>query len=348
MDLMEQTVGIDLGATFSVVGNMRPDKWVDIISNDQGNRATPSVVAFTEKEILVGQAALDQLAENPENTVIGIKRLLGRTWEDEELQRDIRMLPYKVVNHEGRPWVEVSYRGRRIQYSPEEIGAMILERMKRTAEVFLHEDVKHAVIACPVDFTDSQRLAIRDAARIAGLGVLRVMDEPKAVVIARSWNTSSDEPATEAERTVLVCNLGGGAYDVSLMTFDGDVDETLATGAAHYGGEVMDQRIAEHMLDVFRRQTGKNASHDMRAMQRLRHEAERLKRTLSTQARGTVEIDDFYDGLDFSATLSRWQFEELCEDLFQKTVDVVRQVLAGANQLLKNFFDGRDLKTSVS
>eukprot|EP00727_Mastigamoeba_balamuthi_P012791 m51a1_g8134 putative heat shock protein er luminal (339) ;mRNA; r:15-6372 len=294
--------------------------------------ATPSVVAFTETEILVGQAALDQLATNPENTVIGIRRLLGRT----------------VVNREGRPWVEVSYRGQREQYSPEEITAMILERMKSTAEVFLHQKVEHAVITCPADFTDSQRLAIRDAAHIAGLNALRVMDESKVAVIAMRWTTSSDAAIT-TERNALVYDLGGGAYDVSLMAFVDDVEETLATGGdSHFGGQVFDQRIAEYFLDVFKSQTGKNASHDTRAMHRLLHEAERVKRALSTQAQETIEIKDFSDGMDFSATLTRTQFEELCEDLFQKTVDVVRQVLKGANQLLKDFFGGRDIKTRVN
>eukprot|EP00727_Mastigamoeba_balamuthi_P009314 m51a1_g5004 putative heat shock protein hsp70 family protein (673) ;mRNA; f:226928-229010 len=361
-------VGIDLGTTFSVVGYLKKGKGVEIIANDQGNRITPSVVAFTESEILVGEAAVNQLVQNPENTVFEIKRLIGRAWEDKEVQRDIKLFPYKIVNHEGKPFVEVSYKGQRKQYSPEEISAMILEKMKKTAEAFLSQDVRHAVITCPAYFTDSQRLATKDAGRIAGFNVLRVINEPTAAAIAFGWDKTAP---SKAEQNILVCDLGGGTYDVSLLTIDGDVYEVQATGGdTHLGGADFDQRITEHMLGVFRRKTGKDASRDKRAVQRLRREAERVKRALSTQTQDKIEIENFYEGLDFSAPLTRARFEELCMDYFKKTIDPVRQVLEDAKmakervnevvlvggstriprvqQLLKDFFNGRELNKGIN
>jgi len=364
-------VGIDLGTTFSVVATMKKGKGVEVIANDQGNRITPSVVAFTDTEILVGEAAVNQLVQNPENTVFEIKRLIGRAWDDKEVQRDLKLFPYKIIRKDNKPFIQVTFKKERKIYSPEEISAMILEKMKATAEAYLNVPVKNAVITCPAYFTDSQRLATKDAGRIAGLNVLRVINEPTAAAIAFGF----DKGQTGKEKNIMVTDLGGGTYDVSLLTLDrsesGTVYEVLSTsGDTHLGGADFDQRIVQHMLAVFKRKTGKDASGDKRAVQRLRREAERVKRALSNGHQDRIEIENFFDGEDFSAPLTRARFEELCIDLFRKCLEPIRQTLADSKlrkediddvvlvggstriprvqQLIKDFFNGKELNRGVN
>jgi len=364
-------VGIDLGTTFSVVATLKKGKGVEVIANSQGNRITPSVVGFTDNEILVGEAAVNQLIQNPENTVFEIKRLIGRAWDDKEVQRDLKLFPYKIIKKDNKPFIEVKYKKEKKVYSPEEISAMILEKMKRTAEDYLNEPVKHAVITCPAYFTDSQRLATKDAGRIAGLNVLRVINEPTAAAIAFGY----DKGKAGKEKNILVTDLGGGTYDVSLLTLDKSTDSTvyevLATnGDTHLGGADFDQRIVEHMLAVFKKKTGKDASKDKRAVQRLRREAERVKRALSNSHQDRIELENFFEGQDFSAPLTRARFEELCMDLFKKCLEPIRQVLEDkkmrkeeiddvvlvggstriprVQQLIKDFFNGKELNKGIN
>jgi len=364
-------VGIDLGTTFSVVATLKKGKGVEVIANSQGNRITPSVVGFTDNEILVGEAAVNQLIQNPENTIFEIKRLIGRSWDDKEVQRDLKLFPYKIIKKDNKPFIEVTYKKAKKVYSPEEISAMILEKMKRTAEDYLNEPVKHAVITCPAYFTDSQRLATKDAGRIAGLNVLRVINEPTAAAIAFGY----DKGKAGKEKNILVTDLGGGTYDVSLLTLDKSTESTvyevLATnGDTHLGGADFDQRIVEHMLAVFKKKTGKDASKDKRAVQRLRREAERVKRALSNSHQDRIELENFFDGQDFSAPLTRARFEELCMDLFKKCLEPIRQVLEDkkmrkeeiddvvlvggstriprVQQLIKDFFNGKELNKGIN
>jgi len=364
-------VGIDLGTTFSVVATLKKGKGVEVIANSQGNRITPSVVGFTDNEILVGEAAVNQLIQNPENTIFEIKRLIGRAWEDKEVQRDLKLFPYKIIKKDNKPFIQVTYKKEKKIYSPEEISAMILEKMKRTAEDYLNEPVKHAVITCPAYFTDSQRLATKDAGRIAGLNVLRVINEPTAAAIAFGY----DKGKAGKEKNILVTDLGGGTYDVSLLTLDKSTESTvyevLATnGDTHLGGADFDQRIVEHMLAVFKKKTGKDASKDKRAVQRLRREAERVKRALSNSHQDRIELENFFDGQDFSAPLTRARFEELCMDLFKKCLEPIRQVLDDkkmrkeevddvvlvggstriprVQQLIKDFFNGKELNKGIN
>jgi len=364
-------VGIDLGTTFSVVATLKKGKGVEVIANSQGNRITPSVVGFTDNEILVGEAAVNQLIQNPENTIFEIKRLIGRAWEDKEVQRDLKLFPYKIIKKDNKPFIEVTYKKEKKIYSPEEISAMILEKMKRTAEDYLNEPVKNAVITCPAYFTDSQRLATKDAGRIAGLNVLRVINEPTAAAIAFGYEKGKDGK----EKNILVTDLGGGTYDVSLLTLDKSTESTvyevLATnGDTHLGGADFDQRIVEHMLAVFKKKTGKDASKDKRAVQRLRREAERVKRALSNSHQDRIELENFFDGQDFSAPLTRARFEELCMDLFKKCLEPIRQVLEDkkmrkeeiddvvlvggstriprVQQLIKDFFNGKELNKGIN
>lgn len=364
-------IGIDLGTTFSVVATLKKGKGVEVIANSQGNRITPSVVGFTDNEILVGEAAVNQLIQNPENTIFEIKRLIGRAWDDKEVQRDLKLFPYKIIKKDNKPFIEVKYKKEKKVYSPEEISAMILEKMKKTAEDYLNEPVKNAVITCPAYFTDSQRLATKDAGRIAGLNVLRVINEPTAAAIAFGY----DKGKAGKEKNIMVTDLGGGTYDVSLLTLDKSTESTvyevLATnGDTHLGGADFDQRIVEHMLAVFKRKTGKDASKDKRAVQRLRREAERVKRALSNSHQDRIELENFFDGQDFSAPLTRARFEELCMDLFKKCLEPIRQVLEDkkmrkeevddvvlvggstriprVQQLIKDFFNGKELNKGIN
>jgi heat shock protein 5 len=313
-------IGIDLGTTYSCVGVFKNGR-VEIIANDQGNRVTPSWVAFTDTERLVGEAAKNQAALNPVNTLYDIKRLIGRRYDDPTVQRDRKLLPFSIINKDGAPYVQVEINGEKKDYSPEQISAIILVKMKEIAEAYLGVPVKRAVITCPAYFNDAQRQATKDAGTIAGLYVERIINEPTAAAIAYGL----DE---KAEKNILVYDLGGGTFDVSVLTIDNGIFEVIATnGDTHLGGEDFDQRVMEHFFKMWQKKTGKDASQDKRAVQKLRREVERAKKVLSSQTQVRIEIEAFHQGEDFSETLSRARFEEINMDLFKKTLDPVDKVL---------------------
>lgn len=358
-------IGIDLGTTYSCVGVYK-NGHVEIIANDQGNRITPSWVAFTDTERLIGEAAKNQAAMNPDRTVFDVKRLIGRKYEDKEVQRDVKLLPYKIVNKDGKPYIQVKIRDGEIKvFSPEEISAMILVKMKETAEAYLGKKIKDAVVTVPAYFNDAQRQATKDAGVIAGLNVARIINEPTAAAIAYGLDKKG------GEKNILVYDLGGGTFDVSILTIDNGVFEVLSTsGDTHLGGEDFDQRIMDYFIKLVKKKHNKDISKDNRALGKLRRECERAKRALSSQHQVRVEIESLFDGVDFSEPLTRARFEELNMDLFKKTMGPVKKALDDANlqkseineivlvggstripkvqQLLKDFFDGKEPNKGVN
>jgi len=329
---IDTTVGIDLGTTYSCVGVYKNGK-VEIIANDQGNRITPSWVAFTDEERLVGDSAKNQAAINPENTVFDVKRLIGRKYTDTTVQHDKKLLPYDIVDKAGKPYVQVLFKKEKKTYSPEEVSAMVLTKMKEVAEAFLGKEIKNAVVTVPAYFNDAQRQATKDAGTISGLNVLRIINEPTAAAIAYGLDNKG------GEKNILVFDLGGGTFDVSLLTIDNGVFEFIATnGDTHLGGEDFDRRVMDYMLKLFKKKAGKDASNDKKAIQKLRLEVERAKRALSNTHQQRLEIEGFFDGADLSETITRAKFEELCMDLFKKTLGPVEKVLDDAS-LKKNQVD---------
>ena len=364
----EGAIGIDLGTTYSCVGVWQNER-VEIIANDQGNRTTPSYVAFTDTERLIGDAAKNQAAMNPTNTVFDAKRLIGRKFSDSVVQADAKHWPFKVVTRgDDKPLIEVAFKGETKQFAPEEVSSMVLVKMKEIAESYLGKDVKKAVVTVPAYFNDSQRLATKDAGTIAGLEVQRIINEPTAAAIAYGL----DRMTQEGERNVLIFDLGGGTFDVTLLTIDGGIFEVKATaGDTHLGGEDFDSRMVNHFVDEFKRKNkGKDLTTSQRALRRLRTAAERAKRTLSASAQATIEIDSLFDGIDFQSTITRARFEELCGDLFRSTLAPVERVLTDAKmdkrqvhdvvlvggstripkvqQLVSDFFGGKELNKSIN
>jgi heat shock protein 5 len=355
--------GIDLGTTYSCVGVFTKGR-VEIIANDQGNRITPSWVAWTDEERLVGEGAKNQGAVNPRNTVFDVKRLIGRAFNDDTVKKDSTFLPYKLVNKDGKPYIEVEVKGEPKVVSPEEVSAMILQKMKTIAEEYLGKPVKNAVVTVPAYFNDAQRQATKDAGTIAGLNVLRIINEPTAAAIAYGLDQ-------KAEQNILVFDLGGGTFDVSILTIDGGVFEVIATnGDTHLGGEDFDQRVMQYFLDKFKREHKLDASKDARAVQKLRREVEQAKKVLSNLHKTHIEIESFHGGKDLKETLTRAKFEELNMDLFKRTLEPVRRVLEDAKlskrdideivlvggstripkvqQLIKDFFDGKEPNKGVN
>ncbi|KAL3672216.1 70-kilodalton heat shock protein [Phytophthora oleae] len=360
-----QSVGIDLGTTYSCVGVWQNDR-VEIIANDQGNRTTPSYVAFTDTERLIGDAAMNQVAMNAHNTVFDVKRLIGRKFTDPEVQSDIKHWPFKLVRSpENKPLVMVQFKGEKRTFQPEEISSMVLVKMREVAEAFIGKQVKNAVVTVPAYFNDSQRQATKDAGVIAGLNVLRIINEPTAAAIAYGLDKKG------GEHNVLIFDLGGGTFDVSLLTIEEGIFEVKATaGDTHLGGEDFDNRLVEFFVTEFKRKHHKDMTGNQRALRRLRTACERAKRTLSTSAQAYIEIDSLLDGIDFNSTITRARFEDLCSEYFRKTMDPVAQVLRDSKlsknqlnevvlvggstripkvqQLLMDFFNGKELFKSIN
>ena len=357
-------IGIDLGTTYSCVGVMKGGS-VEIIANDQGNRITPSYVAFTDSERLIGDAAKNQATTNPVRTVYDVKRLIGRKFTDKEVQRDMKLVPYTIVNKETKPYIQVEDSEGLKTFSPEEISAMILHKMKETAEAYLGKDIKSAVVTVPAYFNDAQRQATKDAGTIAGLNVARIINEPTAAAIAYGLDKKG------SEKNILVFDLGGGTFDVSILTIDQGVFEVISTnGDTHLGGEDFDQRVMEYFIKLIKKKYSKDISSDKKALQKLRREAERAKRTLSNQHQVRVEVEALFDGTDLSEPLTRARFEELNNDLFRKTLGPVKKamedagfkkseineiVLVGGStripkvqQLIKEYFDGKEPNKGVN
>ncbi|KAL8276274.1 hypothetical protein RQP46_011302 [Phenoliferia psychrophenolica] len=320
-----KAIGIDLGTTYSCVGVWKDDR-VEIIANDQGNRTTPSCVAFSDTERLIGDSARNQGAMNPTNTIFDAKRLIGRNFSDAEVQADMKFWPFSVVEKDGKPLVRVEYKYEQKDFTPEEISSMILLKMKETAEAYLGEDVADAVITVPAYFNDAQRQATKDAGLISGLNVLRIVNEPTAAAIAYGLDKKA-----AGEKNVLIFDLGGGTFDVSLLTIEEGIFEVKATaGDTHLGGEDFDNILVTHFLEEFKRKTKHDISKNPRAVRRLRTACERAKRTLSSTSSTTLEIDSLYEGTDFNSQISRARFEELCSELFDKTLKPVEKVLRDA------------------
>lgn len=357
-------IGIDLGTTYSCVGIFRKGQ-VEIIPNELGNRITPSVVAFTDEERLVGEAAKNQAALNPTRTIFSVKRLIGRKFADKEVQHDRKLLPYNVVNKDGKPYVEVEIKGEKKLFSPEEISSFILIKMKQIAENFLGREVKHAVITVPAYFNDSQRQSTKDAGQISGLNVLRIINEPTAGAIAYGLDKK------DKERNILVFDLGGGTFDVSLLTIESGVFEVIATnGDTHLGGEDFDNRVLDYLLKIIKKKHNQDVSKNKSALQKLKTEIEKAKRSLSSTTQTTIEIDELVEGLDFKEPISRAKFEELNSDLFKKTMDPVEKVmqdggmkkseihevvLVGGStripkiqQLIKDYFNGKEPNKGIN
>lgn len=363
---MSKAIGIDLGTTFSCVGVWINDR-VEIIANDQGNRTTPSYVAFNEEERLIGDAAKNQANINVKNTIFDAKRLVGRKFDEKCVQEDMKHWPFKVVsNSHNQPLFEVTYKNELKQFTPEEISSMVLIKMKETAESYLGETVKDAVITVPAYFNDAQRKATKDAGAIAGLNVLRIINEPTAAAIAYGCDKKTDK-----EQNILIFDLGGGTFDVSILNIDDGIFEVKATaGDTHLGGEDFDNRLVQHFIQEFKRKYKKDITNNVRSVRRLRTACERAKRTLSSSNTASIEVDQLYDGVDFYTNITRAKFEELCNDLFKKTLNPVQKVLEDSKldksqidevilvggstripkvqQLLQDYFNGKKLNNSIN
>ena len=362
----EGAIGIDLGTTYSCVGVWQNDR-VEIIANDQGNRTTPSYVAFTDSERIIGDGAKNQAATNPINTVFDAKRLIGRRFNDIETQSDIKQFPFKVSDKgDGRPIINVSYKNEEKSFLPEEISSMVLVKMKEIAEAYLGDEVKKAVITVPAYFNDAQRNATKDAGTIAGLDVLRIINEPTAAAIAYGLEKKSSK-----EQHVLIYDLGGGTFDISVLSIEDGIFEVKATaGDTHLGGEDFDNRLVSHFAQEFKRKHKKDLTGNPRAMRRLRTACERAKRTLSNATQSSIEIDSLFEGVDFYSSFTRARFEELCGDLFRNTILPVEKVMKDAKlsknqideivlvggstripkiqQLISDFFNGKEPSKSIN
>ncbi|XP_065838623.1 heat shock 70 kDa protein cognate 4-like isoform X2 [Oscarella lobularis] len=364
--ISEPAVGIDLGTTYSCVGVFQHGK-VEIIANDQGNRTTPSYVAFTDTERLIGDAAKSQVARNPNNTVFDAKRLIGRRFNESSVQSDMKHWPFRIVEDAGKPKIQVEYKAEVKTFFAEEVSSMVLTKMKETAEAYLGKTVKNAVVTVPAYFNDSQRQATKDAGRIAGLNVMRIISEPTAAAIAYGLDKKSDT----TEKIVLIFDLGGGMFNVSVLVIEEGIFEVKSTaGDTHLGGEDFDNRMVEFFTEEFERKYKKDLTTNKRSLRRLRTACERAKRTLSSGAQASIEIDSLFEGIDFFRTITRARFDELNDDLFRSTMEPVEKALSDAKlakneidevvlvggstripkiqSLLRDFFNGKELNKSIN
>merc|ERR1712093_940225 len=363
---MATSIGIDLGTTYSCVGVWQNDK-VEIVANDQGLNTTPSYVAFTEQERLIGDSAKQQTARNPKNTVFDAKRLIGRKFADSKVQADMKLWPFKVVSGpQDKPLISVNYMGEEKKFQAEEISSMVLVKMKEIAETYLGKDVKKAVVTVPAYFNDSQRQATKDAGTIAGLNVKRIINEPTAAAIAYGLDKGA-----QSEKNVLIFDLGGGTFDVSILSIEDGIFEVKSTnGHTHLGGEDFDNRLVEFCMNEFKKKSNIDIKGNNRALRRLRTQCEKAKRTLSSAHQTQIECETLAEGEDFTFTMSRAKFEELCIDLFRKCMSPVENALSDAGfskgqihdivlvggstripkvqQLISDFFNGKTLNRSIN
>ncbi|XP_071478689.1 heat shock 70 kDa protein IV-like [Diadema antillarum] len=358
-------IGIDLGTTNSCVGVFQNGK-VEIIANEEGNRTTPSCVAFTDTERLIGDAAKTQIAMNPKNTIFDVKRMIGRRLTDESVQADMKHWPFKVIDRGGRPVIKVEYKGQDKILAAEEVSAMVLSKMKETAKTYLGQKVTDAVITVPAYFNDAQRQATKDAGAIAGLNVLRIINEPTAAALAYGLDKN-----LQGKQHVLIFDLGGGTFDVSILAIDEGIFEVKSTaGETHLGGEDFDNRLVNHLADEFKRKHKKDLTNNTRAIQRLHAAAERAKRTLSGSLQARIELELLFEGIDFRTNVTRTRFEQLCSDLFKKCLDPVQSAIVDAKidkkdidtvvvvggstripkiqKLLQEYLNGKDLNKSIN
>ncbi len=367
MSIEGESIGIDLGTTYSCVGIWQNDR-VEIIANDQGNRTTPSYVAFNDKERLIGDAAKNQVSINPHNTVFDAKRLIGRKVTDDSVKSDMKHWPFKLEgDSDDKPLIKVDYKEEEKTFTPEEISSMVLIKMKEIAEAYLGKDVKNAVITVPAYFNDAQRQATKDAGAIAGLNILRIINEPTAAAIAYGLDKRNDGD----EKNILIFDLGGGTFDVSLLTIEEGIFEVKATaGDTHLGGEDFDNRLVTFFSTEFKRKFKKDITSNERALRRLRTACERAKRTLSSSTQAHLEIDSLFDGTDFNSTITRARFEDMNMDYFKKCMEPVEKVLRDSKisksqvheivlvggstripkvqSMLSDFFGGKELCKSIN
>ena len=365
-------VGLDLGTTYSCVAVWKNGK-PEIVSNQQGNRTMPSYVAFTDEERLVGESAKNQSGRNSKNTIFDVKRLIGRNFKDKEVQEDMKTWPFKVVGREsdGKPSVVVQYKGVSKQFAPEQISAMVIGKMKDVAETFTGEIVKDMVITVPARFNDAQRKSTRDAGAIAGVNVLRVINEPTSAALAYGLDKDKAQTMSGTDKTILVFDLGGGTFDCSILSIDTGIFETLATGGdTHLGGSDLDSLLVQHFIKEIKRKMRLDITGNVRALKRLRNACERVKRTLSTAVTATIELDSIADGQDFYSSITRARFESLCTSYFNRCLETVSNVLRDAKkgksdideivlvggstriprvqEMLSKFFNGKDLCKGVN
>jgi len=363
--MSQLAIGIDLGTTYSCVGVYKNGN-VEIIPNEQGNRTTPSYVSFMANERLIGDSAKNSSSQNPKNTVYEVKRLIGRDYNDSHIQNDRTKLTYDIVNVKNKPYVEVTYKEEKKQFSPEEISAMVLSKMKLIAENYMGEEVKNAVITVPAYFNDAQRQATKDAGRIAGLNVLRIINEPTAAAIAYGLDKKDKK-----ERNVLIFDCGGGTHDLSLLTIDEGIFEVKATaGDTHLGGSDFDNILVDYLAKEFKKKNKVDVTSNKRAIRRLKTAAEKAKRTLSSTTTAMIEIDSLYEGIDFNTTLSRAKFENLSMSVIRRCMDPIERVLKDAKiskdqvdeivlvggttripkiqEMLSSYFNGKKLCQSVN
>ena len=362
----DTAIGIDLGTTYSCVGVWMNDK-VEIITNDQGLNTTPSYVAFTDEERLIGDSAKNQTARNPTNTVFDAKRLIGRKFAEQTVQADVKLWPFKVeAGADDKPTIVVQYKGETKKFQAEEISSMVLIKMKEIAESYLGKTVKSAVVTVPAYFNDSQRQATKDAGTISGLNILRIINEPTAAAIAYGLDRQSEQ-----EKNILIFDLGGGTFDVSLLAIEEGIFEVKATnGHTHLGGEDFDNKLVDFCMADFKKKSGIDISKNARALRRLRTQCEKAKRILSAAHQAPIECETLAEGEDYNTNISRAKFEELCMDLFRKCMPPVENVLKDSGigkgqiheivlvggstripkvqSMLSDFFNGKALNKSIN